>query len=281
MRLVGLFAVLAMICLSTSIVATVANQSPQSIVEASYNHLKSYEMVARDSGFAVYVYPRYRDAMDAGEIADQIREELGFKLKANFDGDVVEGSVTVASNEVIIIMPQLSIDQKQTLDKIVQNHYSEKLARVIEGAKKERPELSEYPQEEEFTTGKSSPAYETWGIATRYATTWISTTSTSFVDVPDLGITLYVAWPGDILSWVSMESYNTEGRLDMRIMYGDYNAPIDIYFFGRDYYPVFWTRTLYGYRHLSWGVYWIRPQWRVSAGTGYGFFRIFMIFFPG
>lgn len=278
----AIFLVLAVIFLSMSVIVTFANPNSQSIAKTNTNHdyLQSYVMVAENSGLAIYVYPRYREEMDAGEIADEIREELGFKLKADFGGDVVDGSVTVASNDVIIIMPVLSTDQKQILDKIVQNHYSEKLAGMIEESKKERLKPPMYPQEEELTTGKSksSPAYETWYIAGDYATSWISTTSTSFVDVPDLGITLYVVWPGDVLSWVSMESYNTEGRLDMRIMYGDYNTPIDICYFGRDYYAIHWIRTLYGYRYLSWGTYWARPQWRVSTGTGYGWFRIFMLF---
>ena len=91
--------------------------------------------------------------MDAGELADEIKNRLGLKLKAWYEGDDVQGSVTVATNEVIITAPELSSSEKSLLDEIVKNHYSEKIAKELEHSIKERGKEEPYVHPGEPTLG--------------------------------------------------------------------------------------------------------------------------------
>lgn len=102
-----------------------------------------------------------------------------------------------------------------------------------------------------------------------------TTTSTSFVDVPDMTLTITFDYAGHILIWFSAEAYNTEGRIDFRILVDGSIAPINIFFFGRDPYSQYWIRTAHGVLlNLAAGTHTIKVQWKVSAGTGYVYYRL-------
>ena len=60
----------------------------------------------------------------------------------------------------------------------------------------------------------------------------------------------------------------------------DLNTPINIFFFGRDYYPVYWIRGLHGHASYGPGTYTVRAEWRVSAGTAYGWYRVLTELYP-
>lgn len=76
----------------------------------------------------VYTYPRYREEMHAFELAKEIGAKLGYKLMAEYEGEKIDGSITIG-DEVVIMMPKLSEKEKTVLDDIVKNHYSERVAK--------------------------------------------------------------------------------------------------------------------------------------------------------
>jgi len=232
----------------------------------------------------LHVYPRYRNEMDAGELADAIHERLGFKLKADFEGDQVDGSVTVNSTNVIIEFYhdiKLTPEQKAELKEIVQSHHSKSLERFL----KQRVEELNNESNIENSILRSDPKF---GEA--HETSWVSTTSTSWVSL-DLEIDPFdvsgLTNGYHLFAWLSVEAKNTQGRIDFRIVRGlalskttpvyDTACPIDIYYFGKDPSDEYWIRTLHGYAlNQGWYFGWlfVRAEWRVGSGTGYALYRI-------
>ena len=150
--LLAILMVASIAMLSTSALARVDNDLTRIQAQSGPDHLKSYTEVAEGAGLVVYTYPRYRPEMDAGQLADEIEDELGLKLKADFEGDATNGSVTVTSSEVIILMPELSEEQKQVLDEIVRNHYSDEVARWL--SERPTPPEPSVKEEEEQERGR-------------------------------------------------------------------------------------------------------------------------------
>lgn len=236
----------------------------------------------------LHVYPRYRNEMDAGELAYLIYERLGFKLKADFEGDEVDGSVTVNSTNVIIEFyydVELTPKQKAELNETVQSHHSKHVEKCLR-KRSEEPVHKSDMQDETVLSTSNDPAF---GEA--HQTSMVSTTSISWIsldlEVPAIGVA--GMWGGyHIFADLSVEACNTEGRIDFRIRRGvhwskyvpTYNepCPIDIYFFGNT--PSWWTRTLHGYT-LNCGYYYgwafVRAEWKVAYGTGYALYRIISV----
>lgn len=78
-----------------------------------------------------YTYPRYRDEMHAGDLADEIKSKLGYKLIAEFDGDKTDGGITIGDDIRIDLFKELTPNEKLILDRIVAKHYSERAAAAI------------------------------------------------------------------------------------------------------------------------------------------------------
>lgn len=238
-----------------------------------------------------YKYPRYKAEMHAGDLADEIKASLGYKLKANFAGDSVDGYVTVGSDEVIIVTPELSQQDKAKLDGIVKNHYSQRAADVLKlhaDSAQSRPSTAE-PAPNNSASKPLSNAQPNQIVPTGHSgsnvlqsawgTTFISTTSTAFVDIPNLSVTFSNSVTVDGLYLLSIEANHDTGRVDFRILRDGGNTPIDINLFGQDPTAQFWTRALHGAEvGVPAGTHTVKAQWKSpNGGVAEGFFRLLTV----
>lgn len=167
-------------------------------------------------------------------------------------------AVNIRDNDVVVTFEKkLKANQKAVLDDIMEEEGSTFIG-VDEAS-------------------EPAPSPERGTIVAYSYSHWVNAYPYRWFNIMRVTFTQYDILCDYVILW-SAETYNTGGYTSYWLKMDYRSVPISVYYFGRDYYPYYWTRTLHGSRgNVFPGSHVVDVNYYITGTQGHIFYKVLTV----